>query len=224
LSSSKGGKKKFHQPQQRPRIPIPTTSNDDIYEDPNEYDDLYSNRLQSEIRKNSIKERVPSRKAPGPPNDPAPPCQPRFRPSIKIPSNHQQPNMEMLKKTIANQNILRRQKSQNEYQNELSQNMSFLNQRQAGRAHESRQRMSGDLTKNKEKPLPAGGRPKPPMRKINQQKARILYSYDKQDLDEISIIENDILEVIKEDPSGWWTGKNRFGEVGLFPGTYVEKI
>ena len=56
----------------------------------------------------------------------------------------------------------------------------------------------GDLTKNKEKPLPAGGRPKPPMRKINQQKARILYSYDKQDLDEISIIENDILEVIKE--------------------------
>ena len=36
------------------------------------------------------------------------------------------------------------------------------------------------------------------MRKINQQKARILYSYDKQDLDEISIIENDILEVIKE--------------------------
>ena len=99
--------------------------------------------------------------------------------------------------------------------------MSFLNQRQAGRAHESRQRMSGnefkktlkdtylftklnfphkigDLTKNKEKPLPAGGRPKPPMRKINQQKARILYSYDKQDLDEISIIENDILEVIKE--------------------------
>ena len=56
----------------------------------------------------------------------------------------------------------------------------------------------GDLTKNKEKPLPAGGRPKPPMRKINQQKARILYSYKKQDLDEISIIENDILEVIKE--------------------------
>ena len=90
--------------------------NDDIYEVPNEYDDLYSNRLQSEIRKNSIKERVPSRKAPGPPNDPAPPFQPRFRPSIKIPSNHQQPNMEMLKKTIANQNILRRQKSQNEYQ------------------------------------------------------------------------------------------------------------
>ena len=95
---------------------IDILGNDDIYEDPNDYDDLYSNRLQSEIRKNSIKERVPSRKAPGPPNDPAPPSQPRFRPSIKIPSNHQQPNMEMLKKTIANQNILRRQKSQNEYQ------------------------------------------------------------------------------------------------------------
>ena len=95
---------------------IDILGNDDIYEDPNDYDDLYSNRLQSEIRKNSIKERVPSRKAPGPPNDPAPPFQPRFRPSIKIPSNHQQPNMEMLKKTIANQNILRRQKSQNEYQ------------------------------------------------------------------------------------------------------------
>ena len=26
------------------------------------------------------------------------------------------------------------------------------------------------------------------------------------------------------DPSGWWYGKNRYGEVGLFPGTYVEKM
>ena len=33
------------------------------------------------------------------------------------------------------------------FQNELSQNMSFLNQRQAGRAHETRQRMSGNELK-----------------------------------------------------------------------------
>ena len=26
------------------------------------------------------------------------------------------------------------------------------------------------------------------------------------------------------DPSGWWQGKKSNGEVGLFPGAYVEKM
>uniref|UniRef100_A0A8C5AII1 Myosin IF n=1 Tax=Gadus morhua TaxID=8049 RepID=A0A8C5AII1_GADMO len=34
---------------------------------------------------------------------------------------------------------------------------------------------------------------------------------------------NDVFDLVKEDPSGWWTGKIQ-GREGLFPGNYVEKI
>uniref|UniRef100_A0A452IS13 Uncharacterized protein n=1 Tax=Gopherus agassizii TaxID=38772 RepID=A0A452IS13_9SAUR len=70
----------------------------------------------------------------------------------------------------------------------------------------------------------AGGRPKPqPKPKPQVPQCRALYAYDAQDTDELSFNANDIIDIIKEDPSGWWTGRLR-GKQGLFPNNYVTKI
>ncbi|XP_071970523.1 unconventional myosin-Ie-like [Engystomops pustulosus] len=76
------------------------------------------------------------------------------------------------------------------------------------------------------KPVPGGGRSKPtPKPKPQPQlpRCRALYAYDAQDTDELSFNAEDILEIVREDPSGWWQGRIR-GRDGLFPGNYVEKI
>ncbi|XP_047141172.1 unconventional myosin-Ie isoform X1 [Hydra vulgaris] len=65
------------------------------------------------------------------------------------------------------------------------------------------------------KPVPAP-KPRLPM-------AKTLYTYDPQEADELKFVEGDIIEIIKEDPSGWWTGRLR-GKEGLFPSNYVEKV
>ncbi|XP_059424230.1 unconventional myosin-Ie-like [Carassius carassius] len=70
------------------------------------------------------------------------------------------------------------------------------------------------------KPLPGSGGPKPRPR---TPQCRALYGYDAQDTDELGFQANDIIEIIHEDPSGWWKGRLR-GNEGLFPGNYVEKI
>lgn len=50
----------------------------------------------------------------------------------------------------------------------------------------------------------------------------IRYAYEAQDTDELSFQEGQIIELIKEDDSGWWQG--RIGPInGLFPANYVEK-
>ncbi|CAL7941782.1 unnamed protein product [Xylocopa violacea] len=54
-------------------------------------------------------------------------------------------------------------------------------------------------------------------------KARSLYDYDPQDLDELALKEGDILEIIKEHKGGWWQGRLK-GKTGLFPSNYVVKI
>jgi len=37
------------------------------------------------------------------------------------------------------------------------------------------------------------------------------------------IKEGDLIDLVKEDESGWWTGKVG-GKEGFFPGAYVEKV
>ncbi|XP_029430428.1 unconventional myosin-Ie isoform X2 [Rhinatrema bivittatum] len=74
------------------------------------------------------------------------------------------------------------------------------------------------------RPPPAGGRPKPqPKPKPQVPQCKALYAYDAQDTDELSFNANDIIDIIKEDQSGWWTGRLR-GKQGLFPNNYVTKI
>ncbi|XP_074474194.1 unconventional myosin-Ie isoform X2 [Sebastes fasciatus] len=74
------------------------------------------------------------------------------------------------------------------------------------------------------RPAPGGGRPKPaPKPKPQVPQCKALYAYDAQDTDELSFNADDIIDVIKEDASGWWTGRLR-GKQGLFPNNYVTKI
>ncbi|XP_075885012.1 myosin IEb [Nelusetta ayraudi] len=74
------------------------------------------------------------------------------------------------------------------------------------------------------KPLPGAGRPKPaPKPKPRSPQCRALYAYDAQDTDELSFNAEDVIEILSEDPSGWWFGRLR-GREGMFPGNYVEKI
>ncbi|NXI09648.1 MYO1E protein, partial [Irena cyanogastra] len=96
------------------------------------------------------------------------------------------------------------------------QSLDFLKVPDQGAAGVRRQTSS--------RPPPAGGRPKPqPKPKPQVPQCRALYAYDAQDTDELSFNANDVIDIIKEDPSGWWTGRLR-GKQGLFPNNYVTKI
>ncbi|KRX90400.1 Unconventional myosin-If [Trichinella pseudospiralis] len=71
----------------------------------------------------------------------------------------------------------------------------------------------------------ANGAPKnkPPIPPKPRPKLRMLYSYEGQDDDELCFHSNDIIEIIQEDPSGWWQGHLR-GKHGLFPANYGTRI
>ncbi|XP_056267981.1 unconventional myosin-Ie isoform X2 [Pseudoliparis swirei] len=74
------------------------------------------------------------------------------------------------------------------------------------------------------RPAPGGGRPKPaPKPKPQVPQCKALYAYDAQDTDELSFNADELIDIIKEDGSGWWTGRLR-GKQGLFPNNYVTKI
>uniref|UniRef100_UPI00358DECC1 unconventional myosin-Ie-like n=1 Tax=Myxine glutinosa TaxID=7769 RepID=UPI00358DECC1 len=97
-------------------------------------------------------------------------------------------------------------------------NMDFMRVPDKGAAGTQR-RMSQER-----KPPPGGGRPKPrPKPKPRVPQCRAMYAYDAQDTDELSFNAEETIEIIREDPSGWWMGRLR-GKKGLFPGNYVEKI
>ncbi|KAK7158029.1 hypothetical protein R3I93_009279 [Phoxinus phoxinus] len=74
------------------------------------------------------------------------------------------------------------------------------------------------------KPLPGSGLPKPkPKPRPRTPQCRALYAYEAQDTDELSFQADEIVDLLREDPSGWWNGRLR-GKEGMFPGNYVEKI
>ncbi|XP_035228007.1 unconventional myosin-Ie-like [Stegodyphus dumicola] len=74
------------------------------------------------------------------------------------------------------------------------------------------------------KPPPGGGRPKPPAKpKPALPQCKAIFAYDAQDTDELTFAVDDIITVIKQDPSGWWLGKLK-GKEGLFPSNYVQTI
>ena len=99
--------------------------------------------------------------------------------------------------------------------------LGFLHQRQGGQAGAYRQSQQVTPTPAP-RPVPGGGRPKPRINALPRAKA--IYSYVASDTDELTLAENEVVEVMEEDPSGWWKGKNSRGEIGLFPGSYVSKM
>ncbi|KAK2835280.1 hypothetical protein Q5P01_015764 [Channa striata] len=92
-------------------------------------------------------------------------------------------------------------------------NLDFLNVPDQGMSGKQRKRSINQRPPPAPKPQP---RPQGP-------RCRALYQYTGQDTDEISFDTNEVFDLVKEDPSGWWTGRIR-GKEGLFPGNYVEKI
>ncbi|CAJ1060943.1 unconventional myosin-If [Xyrichtys novacula] len=92
-------------------------------------------------------------------------------------------------------------------------NMDFLNVPDQGMSGKQRKRSISHRPPPAPKPQP---RPQGP-------RCRALYQYVGQEADEISFDVNDVFDLVKEDPSGWWTGRVQ-GKEGLFPGNYVEKI
>jgi len=54
-------------------------------------------------------------------------------------------------------------------------------------------------------------------------KAKALYEYQAADATELSFAVGDIINVTKQDASGWWEGENK-GKHGMFPGNYVELV
>ncbi|XP_052793613.1 unconventional myosin-Ie-like isoform X2 [Mya arenaria] len=98
-------------------------------------------------------------------------------------------------------------------------NNDFMKVPDSGQSGAQRHRLSGV------KPKPGAGRPKPtPKPKpASLPQCRTLYAYDAQDTDELSFNEGEIIDIVKEDPAGWWTGRLR-GRDGLFPANYAEKI
>jgi len=124
-----------------------------------------------------------------------------------------------------NINVLRQQMEQTGFKNrrvsreQQPVDLGFLHQRQGGQAQATRQ---SAVPTPAPRPVPGGGRPKP---RINAHpRAKAIYSYQATDTDEITLYENEIIEVFEEDPTGWWRGKNSKGETGLFPGAYVQKM
>ncbi|XP_045146234.1 unconventional myosin-If [Echinops telfairi] len=95
-------------------------------------------------------------------------------------------------------------------------NTEFLNVPDQGVAGMQRKRSVG------QRPVPGVGRPKPQPR-THGPRCRALYQYIGQDVDELSFNVNEVIEILLEDPSGWWKGRLH-GQEGLFPGNYVEKI
>jgi len=141
---------------------------------------------------------------PGPPRGPVPSQQPSHRPKVKL-----------------NRNRVNTMKSENK-KSMGPVDLSVLNVPQGGQSKTVRESMAVAT----ERPVPGGGRPrpKPRVRTVTSlPRVRAMYDYEAQDLDEISLKEGEVLELVKEDDSGWWTGKNK-GKEGYFPGSYVEKI
>ncbi|TRY67144.1 hypothetical protein TCAL_02955 [Tigriopus californicus] len=152
-----------------------------------------------------------------PPSHPAPAFQPRFRPSVKLQSTERPTDLlAQLKRSQSSASQIKRQESSKPFPD---QNMNYLQTPEGGQALRLRDSIKG------QRPLPAGGRPKPKLKQINARpKVRALYEYKAQDVDEIDISIGEEFDLVEEDESGWWRGINNMGQEGFFPGTYVTRV
>ncbi|KAJ9600377.1 hypothetical protein L9F63_009305, partial [Diploptera punctata] len=189
-------------------------------------------------------------RAPPPPSEPAPPNQPTVRPGFRLPAlGLFDPAIITPRKSFTNP---RPDKSQVSHSYKCgatgtvptrmpvmptpstrtpqrppqpvltNEQRNFMQTPQAGIAGVKRASLSQG---GAAKPLPGGGKPRPAMKPKPPAlpKAKALYDYTAQDLDEISFKEGDIIEIQKEHEGGWWEGRLR-GKSGLLPANYIEKL
>ncbi|KAF7639707.1 hypothetical protein Mgra_00000628 [Meloidogyne graminicola] len=80
---------------------------------------------------------------------------------------------------------------------------------------------------NSKTSIPPPIKPKPLIKPLTNSNPilRALYPYEAQDIDELSFTKDQLIELIKKDDSGWWTGRLvKEGKTGLFPANYIEEI
>jgi len=170
---------------------------------------------------------------PSQPLGPMPANQPKSRPSVRKISTSGNtakrpvPNLPQPQMREGERELFRKPSQDKSSQPSNNDLQAFLNKpRQEGRAVSIRESIY--MTPNQAKPLPAGGRPKPPPRPsiAAKPKARILYNYDRTDQNEIDIREGEVVELISTDPSlnGWYEGLKNDGSKGYFPASYCEKM
>jgi len=150
---------------------------------------------------NAFSNKSSTRVPPGPPIGPAPSHQPTVRPNVDL-------------------NKIKRNSRNKRHTGEVD--MSVLNVPEGGVSRTIRESIA---ISTGARPVPGGGRPKPKPRMAKQSlpKVKALYDYKARDVDELSFVVNDVLELVKEDDSGWWTGRIN-GKEGFFPNNYVEKL
>ena len=51
-----------------------------------------------------------------------------------------------------------------------------------------------------------------------------LHNYQAQERHQLTLVQGEKISVLEKDPSGWWIGRNRNGNVGIFPSTYVQEV
>ncbi|XP_039623099.1 unconventional myosin-If [Polypterus senegalus] len=163
-----------------------------------------------------LRKQAPSRKAPGPPTASYQNGAARFpqkgprgnEQAYSSPQKQNRPPVGMLPKQGA--------ASKARHTPAASNNLDFLSVPDQGVAGMQRKKSI-----SQHRPPPAS-QPKPQPR-VQGPRCRALYQYVGQDTDELSFNVNDVIDILNEDPSGWWRGRFR-GREGLFPGNYVEKI
>ena len=62
-----------------------------------------------------------------------------------------------------------------------------------------------------------------PLHKAGPQKLKVLFDFDAEHPNEMSIRKGEFLTLISENSSGWWKGKKSSGLEGIFPYNYCEK-
>jgi len=160
---------------------------------------------------------------PSAPRHQAPMSQPTIQPSVRVrasvnqnrgPQNMAIPDPSKLLRTEADNH--ERNKRQSSRQQESSFDPSQI--ADGGRTKQNRASIKAAAPQR-----PVAKRQRPPKPQSYPQ-AEALYDYQASDTDEISLSAGEKLFVLKEDESGWWTGRLPNGQEGFFPGAYVRKI
>ena len=53
---------------------------------------------------------------------------------------------------------------------------------------------------------------------------RALWSNPARDKDELTLVEGETIEVVEKPPGAWWRGRDKNGNVGLFPTNYIQEL